>query len=253
MTFLKNRLIYFVFLVKSNHKQKKGVAPLAKQSLSESVYEELLSRIVKCQYPPGSLLSEEQLVRELNASRTPIRSALIRLQQENLVQTLPKKGILVTEITPNSIRDLFNLRELLELYAISNFGQNFEKDRLLKYLTDFPADVTQRAMADIFDADVLFHIEIVNLTGNELLASYYRSMQYHLTRLTQICALNAEGRLPKSNDEHRDIILALMKDDIETAYSALKDHLKSAREAAYRSILENPAPFYQVPESPEKS
>ena len=98
---------------------------MAKTSLSDSVYQEALSRIVRCQYPPGSLVSEEQLVHELNASRTPIRSALIRLQQENLVRIIPKKGILVSQITPNYIRDLYNLRALIELYAIESFGQNF--------------------------------------------------------------------------------------------------------------------------------
>ena len=64
--------------------------------LSDTAYDELLSRIISCQYPPGSLLSEEKLVAELGISRTPIRSALIRLQQEHLVQVISKKGILVS-------------------------------------------------------------------------------------------------------------------------------------------------------------
>lgn len=216
---------------------------MAKTSLSDSVYEAMLERIVTCHYRPGSLISEEQLVHELNASRTPIRSALIRLQQENLVRIIPKKGIHVTEITPNSIRDLYNLRELIEFYAIENFGHNFSKDRLLKYLTDFSPAVDPHNMAQIIDADVLFHIEIVGLTGNELLCSYYRSMQYHLTRLSHICGFYMEGRLAKSNDEHRDIILALLKDDLDTASAALRAHLKRSREIAYQSMLDTPAIF----------
>lgn len=212
---------------------------MAKTSLSDSVYQEALSRIVRCQYPPGSLVSEEQLVHELNASRTPIRSALIRLQQENLVRIIPKKGILVSQITPNYIRDLYNLRELIELYAIESFGQNFPKDRLMQYLTDFAPDNTGHNMDQIIDADVRFHIEIVSHTDNSLLCGYYRSMQDHLTRLTYFCGICMKDRVPESNNEHRDIILALLKDDLEAARALLKAHLKSAREVAYLSMLES--------------
>lgn len=211
---------------------------MAKTSLSDSVYQILLERIIKCEYAPGSLLSEEQLVHELNASRTPIRSALVRLQQEDLVQTLPKKGILVKDITANSIRDLFNLRELIELYAIENYGQNFPKDRLLSYLNAFAPIKEGYALDPVFQSDVAFHTEIVSMTGNELLCNYYESMQHKLSRFTNLCGLFIKSRAEISNNEHTDIILALLKDDISAAADALKVHLKQARDVSYQMLLE---------------
>lgn len=213
---------------------------MAKTSLSDSIYEKVLERIIHCHYRPGSLISEEQLVHELNASRTPIRSALIRLQQDNLVQILPKKGILVTEITPNSIRDLYNLRELIEFYAIENFGLTFPKEQLMKYLSEFSPACENTSLNQTIDADARFHIDIVGLTGNELLCSYYRSMQYHLVRTSYISGHYTKGRLAVSNNEHRDIILALLKDDLATATETLRSHLKRSRDIAYQSILNLP-------------
>jgi len=212
---------------------------LSNTSLSDSVYEAILERIVFCHYPPGSLINEEQLVHELNASRTPIRSALIRLQEEKLVRIIPKKGIQIRDITPNGVRNLYNLRDLIETYAIENFGHRFPKDRLMDYLAFFSKDDPQMQL-QIFYIDVDFHTEIVKQTGNDILRSYYQNLQHHLTRLSYYSGKNIHGRLPDSNQEHRKIIMALLRDDIEAASQALTAHLKRSREIAYQSILDIP-------------
>lgn len=212
---------------------------MSNTSLSDSVYEAILERIVFCHYPPGSLINEEQLVHELNASRTPIRSALVRLQEEKLVRVIPKKGIQVRDITPNGVRNLYNLRELIEIYSIENFGHRFSKDRLMDYLSDFSKDDPHMQL-QVFHIDVDFHTEIVEQTGNTILRSYYQKLQHHLTRLSYYSGNNIHGRLRDSNEEHRKIIIALLRDDIETASQALSAHLKRSREIAYQSILDIP-------------
>lgn len=205
--------------------------------LSDTAYDELLSRIISCQYPPGSLLSEEKLVAELGISRTPIRSALIRLQQEHLVQVISKKGILVTEITPEGIRDLFNLRDLIEPYAIREFGGNFKKDKLIYYLNLFSKKYSKDDYQIVYDSDVQFHTDIVQLTGNTFLCSFYNSLQKLLSRITLICGISVTDRVVASNQEHVEIVLSLLKDDKEFAVAMLETHLKEARESAYQAIL----------------
>ena len=205
--------------------------------LSDTAYDELLSRIISCKYPPGSLLSEEKLVAELGISRTPIRSALIRLQQEHLVQIISKKGILVSEITPEGIRDMFNLRNLIEPYAIREFGGNFKKDQLIYYLNLFSGKYSNDDYQIVFDSDVQFHTDIVRLTGNAFLCAFYDSLQKLLSRITLICGVSFTDRVEKSNQEHVEIVLALLKDDKESAVSMLETHLKEARESAYQAIL----------------
>lgn len=205
--------------------------------LSDTAYDELLFRIISCQYPPGSLLSEEKLVAELGISRTPIRSALIRLQQEHLVQIISKKGILVSEITPEGIRDLFNLRDLIEPYAIREFGGNFKKDKLIYYLNLFSKKYSKDDYQIVYDSDVQFHTDIVQLTGNTFLCSFYNSLQKLLSRITLICGISVTDRVVASNQEHVEIVLSLLKDDKEFAVAMLETHLKEARGSAYQAIL----------------
>lgn len=205
--------------------------------LSDTAYDELLTRIISCQYSPGSLLSEEKLVAELGISRTPIRSALIRLQQEHLVQIISKKGILVSEITPEGIRDMFNLRDLIEPYAIREFGCNFKKDQLIYYLNLFSQEYSNNDYQVVFDSDVQFHTDIVRATGNTFLCAFYDSLQKLLSRITLICGISVTDRVRKSNQEHVEIVLSLLKDDTESAVSMLETHLKEARESAYQAIL----------------
>ena len=89
---------------------------------------------MSCQYAPLSILKEEELQIELGVSRTPIREAIITLETERLVKILPKKGILVTDITMNDVNSIFEVRTLLESYAIEKLGVNVAKEKLLEFL-----------------------------------------------------------------------------------------------------------------------
>ena len=81
------------------------------------------------------------------------------------MQIISKKGILVSEITPEGIRDMFNLRNLIEPYAIREFGGNFKKDQLIYYLNLFSGKYSNDDYQIVFDSDVQFHTDIVRLRG----------------------------------------------------------------------------------------
>ena len=211
---------------------------MAKVSMSDLVYEAILDRIIKCQYAPGSLLTEEQLVQELHASRTPIRAALIRLERDNLVRVLPKKGVRVIPITPDYVRDIFDIRESVELFALRNFGQNFKKDHLLKYLKEFaPVSENAELNGGYYTLDSQFHLELVSLAGNMFMDPFYRMLQHHLTRISTVCGKSLDGRLNTSNEEHRNIVRYLLRDDLPAAEEALLYHLKQGRYASFRCLL----------------
>lgn len=210
---------------------------MAKLSLSESAYKSILSNIVNCTYAPGSVLTEERLVAELGHSRTPIRSALVRLQEEQLVHIMPKKGIVVTKITLESIRDLFNLRDMIEPPVLREFGSRFKKEDLMQYYSLFSPDGSRRDATEIYDSDARLHTHIVTLSENQILISFYNSLQNRMTRINTLCAISTGSRLEQSNREHADIIYALLKDDSEQAARLLTAHLKEARESAYQAVL----------------
>jgi DNA-binding GntR family transcriptional regulator len=204
-------------------------------SLSTEAYKILLKRIVSIQYEPGTILNENGLVAELGISRTPIHSACIRLNQENLISFLPKKGIQVTKLDAEAIREIHDIRMLIEPYAIRNFGNRLNKDHLLEYIKLFQNPDTTRE--DLYEADVKMHMEIVAQTHNKLLCNYYASLQNQFERISNICGQRETERLNASNQEHVDMLIALINDDLESAEKAALYHLQLSREAAYRVIV----------------
>ena len=84
------------------------------KNLKQVVYEELKRRIVTCEILPGSMLTEETLCETLNASRTPVRDAVSRLEQENLLSIIPKKGIRVHRVSLNNVEELYVTRLFVE-------------------------------------------------------------------------------------------------------------------------------------------
>ena len=90
-----------------------------KLSLKLQAYQYLKTRILNCEYRPNEFLNEQKLCAEMgNISRTPMRDALGRLEQEGLITILPKKGLMVSGITEEDVHSMFEMRLLVEPYAL---------------------------------------------------------------------------------------------------------------------------------------
>ena len=90
---------------------------VARRSLAEKAYELLVRKITRLEYAPGSLLAERHLMEDLGIGRTPIREALQRLAIERLVDHLPNRGMLVSEISATSVQQIYEFRTLVDGYA----------------------------------------------------------------------------------------------------------------------------------------
>ena len=83
----------------------------------------LKTKILNCEYRPNEFLNEQKLCAEMgNISRTPMRDALGRLEQEGLITILPKKGLMVSGITEEDVHSMFEMRLLVEPYALRTYG-----------------------------------------------------------------------------------------------------------------------------------
>ena len=90
-----------------------------KPSLKLQAYQYLKTKILNCEYRPNEFLNEQKLCAEMgNISRTPMRDALGRLEQEGLITILPKKGLMVSGITEEDVHSMFEMRLLVEPYAL---------------------------------------------------------------------------------------------------------------------------------------
>ena len=95
-----------------------------KLSLKLQAYQYLKTRILNCEYRPNEFLNEQKLCAEMgNISRTPMRDALGRLEQEGLITILPKKGLMVSGITEEDVHSMFEMRSLVEPLSLIHISE----------------------------------------------------------------------------------------------------------------------------------
>ena len=119
---------------------------MTKKSLKVQAYNNIKEKILNCEFSPGMHLNEAVLCETFHVSRTPIRDALSRLEQEGLVTIRSKKGIVVSSLSISEVNNIFELRLLLEPYSIRNYGYTLDEGTLLDYYQNLlRLDITQDA------------------------------------------------------------------------------------------------------------
>ncbi len=204
-----------------------------KETLKSKAYRELCDKILNLEYPPNTLLSEEQICQDLGINRTPVREAIINLQQDKLVTVLPKKGLLITPITLTTVDNFFEIRLLIEPYLISHYGSNAKSEDLHRLHQQFLAlDSQSCSMADEVNMDKVFHSYIWSLNQNEMLQQLFKQMFFQNHRIGLIVGKSVYRRMSDSKNEHLEIILAFESGDFERTNQLLIQHLNNAWESA---------------------
>ncbi len=208
-------------------------------SLTEQAYDSIKDKIIKCHILPGSDISEAQICEELGMSRTPVREALLRLQQENFVTIYPRKGIIVSPITVKDIHEVFQIREMVEVYAGKTSCKNMAIDYLLELKKKFSEikfiPNTPSAMK-YFELDTQFHRYIVRSCKNDYLIEFMNKIYDMDSRIRIMSTLEVEDIEKRSTPEHISIIDALIDRDVKRIEASILEHLRTAREAALKRI-----------------
>ena len=180
----------------------------------DEAYEEIRRRIVNNEYPPSHQVLEHELAAELGMSRTPVREALIRLENEKFVQIIPRHGMRVVPLSLNDLRDVYEVLTALELTAIERLARS-EPDAGSIAALDEALDAMDMALKkrDIdgwVKADERFHRMVIDLCGNARLASLAFMLwdQGHRARLTTV---RLRPALETSNREHRAVVDAIRR------------------------------------------
>jgi DNA-binding GntR family transcriptional regulator len=187
---------------------------------SHEVYVEVKRRILDLRMPPGSAFTEGELVADLAVSKTPIREALARLRQENLVAAMARSGYVVTPVTVKDARDLMGLRTLLEgevaaLAATggSDRGHLVELEKRCQDSYD-PAD--RSSVGTFLAANADFHLAIAQLAGNVRLVEALRQVLEQLERVMHL-GLTLAGGAGEVVHEHGDLVGAILAGEGEQA------------------------------------
>ncbi len=196
----------------------------ANDDLKNSLYRQLKQSLVYCRYQPGSMLNETSLASEYGASRTPIREALTRLEQDGLVEILPKRGIRVTTITFQNIFHVFQIRQDIEPLTMRMALPYIEKSKLEYYLETFRQPASDIDTA--FWEDIEMHMYFVRHCGNPFYIKLMDTVFAQSTRISIASHQNKE-KLDQARAEHVAILEALLAGESEKAGDLLKNHLKN--------------------------
>ena len=155
-------------------------------SLADEAYAELRARIVDCRLVPGSRVTEKQLAAELGIGLTPVRQALARLDSEDLVRTLPRRGYQIAPLTIESVNDLFQLWRIVGPAIAELAGQKMSAQTWPKFMAKFRTGLGAVEQADV--SSFLQNAEeswmmLAEATGNRRLVAMYVRLVGELRRV----------------------------------------------------------------------
>lgn len=196
-------------------------------SPADLAYERIKQGILSLRYPPGGKLSEVRLAAELELGRSPIRSALSRLEGENWVKVLPQSGTFVREVDPLEIEELAELRLLLETHTARTAAMNISVEELRQIRREFDALKAKDAedhIADFWALDDHFHSSIYRAAGNRRIEEILRNLK-DLIRWVRAANATLPGRVKKSFLEMNRVLDAMEARDPEAAAEAMSRHI----------------------------
>ncbi len=193
---------------------------LKKVSLAEQAYQILAGKIISGEYPGGTRLVEEDLTREFGISRTPVRDALRRLEGEELIEPLPKRGFQVRQLDNGAIAELYNCRSRVELLALESAIGRIPEAELKKLKKQLEND---DSLPTSLEVDEKFHLLIAKHCDNRYLSQILEKLIRQTAPFrTHRNYHTAAGEL---NTERIRVIDSILSRNYETASKLLEQHI----------------------------
>ncbi|HSB03798.1 MAG TPA: GntR family transcriptional regulator [Thermodesulfobacteriota bacterium] len=197
-------------------------------NLSEIAYEEIKEMILSGELAQGERIVLERMSEQLNLSITPIREALNKLAQDDLILVTPRSSYEVISLDTEDINDILDLREMLETFALRTAGDN---------LTNFPVDSFRELLHKInssgsykkfVEADIKFHEAIIAASNNKRVGKLYSYIR-NPERILMIPSAKIEGRIETAVKEHLAILKAIENKDLNLAVEHLSSHIQRVK------------------------
>lgn len=215
---------------------------LARPNISEEVYAALKDRILSRQFSPGERLNLSQFEEKMGISRTPLKDALNRLALEGLVEIQPRKGTFVVNPSRDEIAESFEVRRVLEVYAVELAIQVISEPQL-GHMRDLINDL--RRLTDIEDWDGIYHEYcnldydlhhlILDIAGNQRLKEIWEQVNVHVEMArTRYGKLERERKLTQT--EHEKILQAFETRDLPTLQQTISHHIDRAKQSVLQDL-----------------
>lgn len=218
------------------------------------IYQELFQQIIHGLLPPNTLLSESELAKQMESSRTPVREALLMLEGDGLLRRYLGRGYLVTEVTLQDVDEIFELRIELERLALKKAYPNLDDELLRKLEIQLEELGEYSSPDDFYNADRTLHRLLAQCCGNSRLQQFMRMLDSQIERVRRISARRPD-RLIESRQEHLNIIHALMKRNLTLAEECLVQHIQNVGESTKQvcRLQQSRSPFPGISANPLKT
>jgi len=204
------------------------------QSLADKAYHAIRGLIVSLELAPGALIDERELIERLGIGRTPVREALRRLAQEQLVEVYPRRGMFVTPVDARALARLSEVRAVLEPEAArlaAERATDADREELALLLSELDA-----GGSELIDLDERIHRAVYRAAHNDLLESTLEQYYVLALRIWSI-GLDRAHELGEAVAAHRALLEAIHDGDGDRAAATMRAHVENFEQAMHRVLL----------------
>lgn len=226
-------------------KQLKVGSPLEPyRSIADQIYENLKNSIINGEIKPGDRLFEAELAGTFHASRTPVREAFRRLEQDHLVERLARGGVRIPSINHETIEDLYSLRSVLEAYALELACDRIAPEQITTMkqiraqafeLLNSSESTRDYVLKRLLELNSLFHETIYQATGSKFLMKVISNLRAIVMGM-RARSIQADRTWFQVWDEHSRLIEDLEHGEKESAVRLIKEHVANAAAQALSVI-----------------
>jgi len=210
----------------------------AKPVLRDEVYLSIKEAILTGEMSPGERLSIGRLLQEIGASPTPIREALLKLEQEGFVSRLLKGGFIVSRFTKKDIEEIFDIRGLLESYAVGLAMSHVQKEDihwLEKNIKESEQYILKNKLNKVSTLNTEFHDYLNQLSKNDRLLFLIKGLRDQIFQYrSAILRVPEKARI--SIEHHMRMIDAIKRKDIDLLKKLVQEHIRVGKEVILSEI-----------------
>ena len=213
--------------------------------MADAAYGMLCDKILKFELVPGLVVSDHTLSQALNMSRTPIREALVRLEQDGLIEFDNNNKMVITHASIRDVEEIAQARIAIECRAVDLiFSRNGltgeEKEAMHQLHATLVSHVANGELHESYTADDAFHMAPVAFCGNTLLLKFFRLMRNQMMRTRYVTTILNPDWFKNTSDQHDHLLEIWLQGNPDAIKNSLVEHLNSFSSYINELVRKNP-------------
>ena len=211
---------------------------LPRQSLRDAAYEAIKHRIITCKFKPGECINEASVSALLGLGRTPVHQAIDRLMLEEMVEVIPRKGVIVKPVILQDVMQMIEVRLINEVYCARLAAARADDthiDDLVTIIDRAYKAIAARDVHAMMTLDREFHLVVANATKNFELVEVVRKLNERSLRFWFISFTTSDHH-HSFQEQHEAIFAAIRDHDADGAESAMRAHIDAFRRSVARHL-----------------